>query len=176
MIRDIGSQRILHVDLGSGQTSVEEVPMEDLLRFLGGRGVAAKMLYETVPKGIDPFGPENVLIFSPGTLTGTSAPSSGRSSVTCKGPATGLYLKVNAGGHLGAELKYAGYDYLTIRGVAKDPVYLWINDDQVEIRDAQHLWELGTRQADRLIKEELGDDEIQTGLIGPAGENKVLFA
>lgn len=176
MIRDIGSQRVLNVDLGSGQTSVEQLPMEELLCFLGGRGIAAKTLYERVPPGIDPLGPENILIFSPGTLTGTSAPSSGRCSVTCKGPATGLYLKVNAGGHLGAELKYAGFDYVVIRGVAEQPVYLWITDDAVEIRDARHLWGLGTREADRLIKEELGDDEIQTGLIGPAGENKVLFA
>jgi len=176
MIRDIGSQRILNVDLSSGETWVEELPQEELLRFLGGRGVAARMLYERVPPGIDPLGPENILIFSPGTLTGTSAPSSGRSSVTCKGPATGLYLKVNAGGHLGAELKYAGFDYLVIRGVAEHPVYLWIKDGEVEIRDARHLWGLGTREADRLVKEELGDDEIQTGLIGPAGENKVLFS
>jgi aldehyde:ferredoxin oxidoreductase len=176
MIRDIGNQRVLKVDLGSGQTYVEELPGQELLRFLGGRGIAAKMLYEQVPRGIDPLGPQNVLIFSPGTLTGTSAPSSGRSSVTCKGPATGLYLKVNAGGHLGAELKYAGFDYLVIRGVAEQPVYLWIKDGEVEIRDARHLWGLGTREADRLIKEELGDDEVQTGLIGPAGENRVLFA
>jgi aldehyde:ferredoxin oxidoreductase len=176
MMRDIGSQRILDIDLSSGQTSVEELPVGELLSFLGGRGIAAKMLYEQVPPGIDPLGPENVLIFSPGTLTGTSAPSSGRTSVTCKGPATGLYLKVNAGGHLGAELKYAGFDYVVIRGVAKHPVYLWITGGVVEIRDARHLWGLGTREADRLIKAELGDDEIQTGLIGPAGENKVFFA
>jgi aldehyde:ferredoxin oxidoreductase len=134
------------------------------------------MLYERVPAGADPLGPENVLIFSPGTLTGTSAPSSGRSSVTCKSPATGFYLKVSAGGHVGAELKYAGYDYVAIRGVARQPVYLWIDDGAVEIRDARHLWGLGTRQADRRIKGELGDDEIQTVLIGPAGEHGVLFA
>jgi aldehyde:ferredoxin oxidoreductase len=176
VIRDIGSQRILDVELGSEQTSVEELPTEELLTFLGGRGIAAKMLYEEVPAGIDPLGPENVLIYSPGTLVGTSAPSCGRSSVTCKGAATGLYLKVNAGGHLGAELKYAGFDHVVIRGVAKHPVYLWIEDGEVEIRDARHLWGLGTRETDRLIKEELADDEIQTGLIGPAGENKVLFA
>ncbi|HJX39390.1 MAG TPA: aldehyde ferredoxin oxidoreductase N-terminal domain-containing protein, partial [Anaerolineae bacterium] len=110
MIRDIGAQRILNVDLSSGRTWLEEVDREDLLHFLGGRGINAKLLYERVPKGIDPLGPDNVLIFGPGTLTGTSAPSSGRTSVTCKGPATGLYLKVSVGGHLGAELKYAGYD------------------------------------------------------------------
>jgi len=176
MIREVASQRILNVDLTSNKTWVEEVPREELLRFLGGRGISAKLLYERVPGGVDPLGPENVLIVGPGTLSGTSAPSSGRTSVTCKGPATGLYLKVSVGGHLGAELKYAGYDYLVIQGAAKDPVYLWIDDGEVEIRDARHLWGLGTRETDRLLKEELGDDEIETGLIGPAGENKVLFS
>jgi aldehyde:ferredoxin oxidoreductase len=176
MLRDIADQRILNVELDSGRTWVEEVPREELLRFLGGRGINAKLLYERVAPGTDPLGPDNVLIIGPGTLTGTSAPSSGRTSVTCKGPATGLYLKVSVGGHLGAELKYAGYDYLVIQGAAKDPVYLWIDDGQVEIRDARHLWGLGTRDTDRLLKEELGDDEIEIGLIGPAGENKVLFS
>jgi len=169
MIRDIGSQQILDIDLSSGQTAVEELPVEELLRFLGGRGIAAKILYEQVPPGIDPLGPENVLIFNPGTLTGTSAPSSGRCSITCKGPATGLYLKVSAGGHLGAELKYAGFDYVVIRGVAEHPVYLWITNGAVEIRDARHLWGLGTREADRLIKAELGDEEIILDMRAPWG-------
>ena len=176
MIRDIGAQRILNVDLTSGKIWLEDVDRQDLLRFLGGRGINAKLLYERVPRGTDPLGPENVLIFGPGTLTGTSAPSSGRTSVTCKGPATGLYLKVSVGGHLGAELKLAGYDYLAVHGKADRPVYLWIDDDSVELRDARHLWGLGTREVDRMLREELGDEEIETGLIGPAGENGVLFS
>lgn len=176
MIRDIGGQRILNVDLTSGRTWLEEVPHQELLRFLGGRGIAAKMLYQRVKAGIDPLGPENVLIFSTGTLTGTNAPSSGRSSVTCKSPATGLYLKVSVGGHLGAELRYAGYDYIVFSGASERPVYLWIDDGQVEIHDAAHLWGKGTRQTDHLIKEEVGDEEVQTAIIGPGGENKVLFA
>jgi aldehyde:ferredoxin oxidoreductase len=175
-IRDIAAQRILNVNLTTGQVSTEEVSRRDLVRLLGGRGLAAKVLYERIPAGMDPLGPENVLIWSPGTLSGTSAPSSGRTSVTCKGPATGLYLKVSVGGHLGAELKYAGYDYLVISGRAPHPVYLWVDDDRVEIRQAQHLWGKGTRETDDLIKVELDDDEIQTGIIGPAGENKVLFS
>jgi len=175
-IRDTGAQRVLNVNLTTGQVSTEEVSGRDLVRLLGGRGLAAKMLYERVPAGMDPLGPGSVLIWSPGTLSGTSAPSSGRTSVTCKGPATGLYLKVSVGGHLGAELKYAGYDYLVISGRAPHPVYLWIDDDRVEIRQARHLWGKGTRESDDLIKAELSDDEIQTGIIGPAGENKVLFS
>jgi len=176
MIRDIGEQRILNADLPSGQTWVEDLPREELLRFLGGRGIAAKILCQRVKEGIDPLGPENVLIFSTGTLTGTNAPSSGRSSMTCKGPATGLYLKASVGGHLGAELKYAGYDYIVFSGASERPVYLWIDDGQVEIRDAHHLWGKGTRETDHLIKEEVGDEDIQIAAIGPGGENKVLFA
>jgi aldehyde:ferredoxin oxidoreductase len=176
MIRDVGEQRILNVELTSQEARVEEVRRDDLLGFLGGRGIAAKLLYERLAPGTDPLGPGNVLIFGTGSLTGTSAPSAGRSCVTCKGPATGLYLKVSAGGHLGAELKYAGYDYIAISGMAEHPVYLWIDDGEVTIRDARHLWGLGTRETDHLIKEELGDQEIQAGVIGPAGENRVLFA
>lgn len=175
-MRDVAIQRILKVDLSSNRTWVEEVPHVDLAEFLGGRGVAAKLLYKLVSPGIDPLGPENPLIFSPGTLTGTSAPSSGRTSVTCKGPATGLYLKVSGGGHLGAELKYAGYDYLVLLGAASQPVYLWIDDDQVSIRDAGHLWGKTTRETDRLIKAEAGDQDVETALIGPAGEREVLFS
>ena len=175
-MRDLAKQRILKVDLTSNSTSVEEVPHAELVEFLGGRGIAAKLLYELVNPGIDPLGPENALIFSPGTLSGTSAPSSGRTSVTCKGPATGLYLKVSGGGHLGPELKYAGYDYLVIQGAASRPVYLWIDDDQVSIRDAGHLWGKTIREADRLIKAEVGDQDVETALIGQAGESQVLFA
>ena len=176
MIRDIGKQRILHADLSNGKTWVEDVPQEDLKKYLGGRGLAAKWLYERVPAHADPLGPENVLIFGTGTLTGTSAPSSGRSSVTTKSPVTGLYLKVSVGGHLGAAIKYAGYDYVMVHGVSPKPVYIWIDDDKVELWDAAHLWGKGTRETDDLIKEEIGDPMIQTGIIGPAGENKVKFA
>jgi aldehyde:ferredoxin oxidoreductase len=175
-MRDVGSQRILNVDLTSNRTWLEEVPGLELPRFLGGRGVAAKLLYKLVRPGINPLGPENPLIFGTGTLTGTSAPSSGRTSVTCKSPATGLYLKVSGGGHLGAELKYAGYDYLVVLGVASQPVYLWIEDDRVSIRDAGHLWGKTTRETDRLIKAERGDQDIETAVIGPAAERQVLFS
>ena len=98
MSRPISQQRILNIDLTQRQTSVEQVPLADLEALLGGRGVAAKLLYERTRAGLDPLSPENVMIFATGSLTGTNAPSSGRSSVTCKSPATGLYLKVSVGG------------------------------------------------------------------------------
>jgi aldehyde:ferredoxin oxidoreductase len=176
MSRPISQQRILNVDLTSHRTSMETVPQADLAKYLGGRGIAAKLLYERTRGGVDPFEPDNVMIFATGTLTGTNAPSSGRSSVTCKSPATGLYLKVSVGGHVGAELRYAGWDYLVLSGAASTPVYLWIDDDHVEIRDARHLWGRGTRDTDDLLKVELGDEAIRTAVIGPAGENRVLFS
>jgi len=176
MLRDLSKQRILHVQLSNGKTWVEDVPPPDVKKYLGGRGLAAKWLYELTPAGANPLGPENVLIFGTGTLTGTSAPSSGRSSITTKSPTTNLYLKVSTGGHLGAEIKYAGYDYVIVHGASPKPGYLWIDDDKVELRNASHLWGKGTRETDDLIKEELGDHTIQTGCIGPAGENQVKFA
>ena len=176
MIRDISTQRVLNVDLTTRRIWTEHIPVSEVAKYLGGRGIAAKMLYERTKGGIDPLGPDNVLIFSSGTLTGTSPPSSGRSSFTCKSPLTGLYLKVSVGGHVGAEFRYAGWDYLVFSGVASSPVYLWVNNGKAEIRDGEHLWGKGTRDTDKVIKEELGDVAIQTAIIGPAGENKVLFA
>jgi len=170
------SHKILNVDLTDGRHWVEEVPLADTVKYLGGRGISARLLYESLDRGVDPLGPDNLLIFAPGTLTGTSAPCSGRTSVSAKGPATGLYLKTSVGGHWGAELRYAGWDYLAIHGRAPKPAYLWIDDDRIELRDATALWGRGTRATEDLIKRELGDPDLQVACIGPAGENLVLFA
>ena len=136
MIRDTRQQRILNINLTTGESHTEILSQDDLLKHLGGRGIAAKLLYERLEKGADPLGPENPLIFSAGSLSGTSAPSTGRASITCKSPATQRYLKVNVGGHVGPELRYAGWDYLVISGASPQPCYLWISDGKVEILDA----------------------------------------
>lgn len=170
------TQTILNVDLSTGRHRVEEIPFEETMRYLGGRGISARLLYERLPARIDPLGPDNILIFAPGALAGTSAPCSGRTSVTCKGPATDLYLKTNVGGHWGATLRYAGWNYLVLSGSAPQPCFLWIDDDHVELRDAAHLWGQGTRTAERMIKHELDDEEVQVAVIGPAGENRCRFA
>jgi aldehyde:ferredoxin oxidoreductase len=117
-----------------------------------------------------------VLIFGAGALTGTSAPSSGRMTVTFKSTATNLYAKSTAGGHWGAELKFAGYDNIVILGASTKPTYLWIDDKHVEIKDAGKIWGRNVRETDKMIKEELGDEEIKIACIGPAGENMVKFA
>lgn len=152
-------------------------PNDDLVRqYLGARGINARYLWELYEPGADAFGPDNPLIFGTGLLTGTVAPSSGRTTITCLSPATGWYLKTNAGGHFGGEMKYAGYGNIVVQGQAEEPTYVWIDDARVKFRDARHLWGKDVRETDRALKEELGDEDIQTVAIGPAGENRVMFA
>ncbi|RLG69011.1 MAG: aldehyde ferredoxin oxidoreductase [Candidatus Iainarchaeum archaeon] len=169
--------KILHIDLNKRRVWTEELGKELRESFLGARGVNAKLLWDLIKMpGIDPLGPENVLIFGVGPLTGTAAPCSGRTTVTCKGPITNLYLKCNMGGFWGAQLKFAGYDHVILHGISKSPVYIWIQDDIVEIKDASHLWGLNVRETDEVIKEELGEKKAEIACIGPAGENLVKFA
>ena len=168
--------KLLHVNLTTGQIAPKPLVERKVLKYLGARGFNARLLWDLLPPGADPLGPKNLLIFGTGTLTGTSAPTSGRTTVSCKGPATGLYLKTSVGGHWGAELKFAGYDYLVIEGRAAKPVYLVILDGAVEIRDAAELWGKDVRETTRAIEHALGDPEVQVACIGPAGENRVLFA
>ena len=167
---------ILHVDLSNNTWWRKPITKNDLLQFWGGRGISAHILWELVKPGVDPLGPENKLIFGAGLLSGTAAPSSGRTTVTCLSPATGLYLKTNGGGHWGAELKYAGVGNLVVHGRAEKPVYLWIDDDKVKFCDASQIWGLDVRQTDLSIKKDLGDEEVQIAAIGPAGEKLVRFA
>jgi len=161
---------ILRVDLTRRQ--VRKEPLPDRLRreYLGGRGFAIRLLYDEVPPGADPLGPENKLIFSIGPLNGTPI-GMGRMTVTTKSPETGFYMEGNSGGFFAPELKWAGYDMIVLEGQADRPVYLWIRDGDVEIRDASHLWGKTISQTEQALREELGDPEIKTRYIGPAGEN-----
>ena len=169
--------QILHINLTKGKVSKETLSDELRARFLGDRGINAKLLWDFIKKpGIDYFDPANVLIFGTGPLTGTIAPCCGRSSVTCKGAETNLYLKTSMGGHWSAELRFAGYDHLVFHGASKKLVYLWIDDETVEIRDAKDLWGKSVRDTDRFLKEDLGDENIRVACIGPGGENLVRFA
>jgi len=168
--------KILYVDLTKENTWVGEICKENIEKYLGSRGINAKLLWEEKSIDHDPLDPKNVLIFSPGLLTGTSAPSSGRTTVTFKSPLTGIYLKSSVGGHWGTALKFAGYSTLVVKGKAQNPVYIFINNGQIQIRDASHLWRLDTRKTTQAIKEELNDKEVEVACIGPAGENKVRFA
>jgi len=166
----------LRVNLTTGEITSEPLSYEYRRKWIGGRGFNSEVIYREVPPGLDPYDPEARVCFGVGPVSGSAAPSTGRVTVTCKSPLTGGHGDGNMGGHWGAELKYAGWDQIILQGRSPKPVYLWIDDDQVEIRDAGHLWGKFPREADQMIKEELGDEDIHTVLIGPAGENMVRFA
>ncbi len=170
------NNRILHVDLTGKTISVEE-PGENFYRtYGGGPGIALYYMLKDMPPGVDALGPENLLVFAPGLLTGTVAPCVPRYTVCARSPLTGAFGKSEAGGWWGPELKAAGYDAIVIKGQAEAPVYLWIDDGKVEIRDAGKIWGLETGPAAAAIKEELGDERVRIAQIGPAGENLVRYA
>lgn len=168
--------KILKVDLTRGVADTEALPEKLAYGYLGQSGINAKLLYDLSSPGMDPFAPEAPLIFGIGPLGCTLAPCSGRFTVTAKSPFTGIFGDSNCGGHWGPELKMAGYDHILITGRAKHPVYLWIDDDRVQIRDARHLWGRDTWETDAAIKSELGDNTVKITCIGPAGENLVRYA
>lgn len=168
--------KILHVNLTDRSTWVEEPGDEFFRRYAGGRGIIAHYLLKYVPQGADPFGPENVLVFAPGVLTGSPVPGAGRHSVGAKSPLTGGFGESEAGGFWGAELKRAGWDAIVVHGASEAPLYVWINEGEVELRDASHLWGKVTGDVEEAVVEELGDPRIRVAQCGPAGENLVRFA
>ncbi len=168
--------RILHIDLTTGETRVEEPP-DDVYRLLaGGRGLAAYLLLRDLPPDTEPFSPDNLLIFVPGVMQGTSFPGAGRHGVAGKSPLTGALGSSEVGGWWGHEFKRAGFDALVVRGRAESPVYLWIKDGEAKVRPAEHLWGLKTAPTQAKIREELGDERVRVAQIGPAGENQVRYA
>ena len=170
------ARKILRVDLSQERIWTQRLH-EDLIRdFIGGRGIQVKILYDEVPSNIGPLDPENRMIIGTGPLAGTIAPSSGRCQCTTKSPLTGILGDSNVGGHFGAELKFAGYDHVVISGKSEKPVYLSINDDETELRDASHLWGLDTWETTSAIQDELGDRDVQILTIGQAGENLVKYS
>ncbi len=168
--------KLLRVDLSTGAITKEDFGPEYTDLFIGGRGVASKILYDEVPPQAAPFDPDNRLIFSPGALHGTGAPAASRTTVTTRSPLTNMHGDGHSGATWGGELKRAGYDVLVVQGRAEKPVYLFIEDDRVELRDASKLWGLLTSQTHARLGDEVGSPDICTVSIGPAGENKVRLA
>ncbi|MDH5451343.1 MAG: aldehyde ferredoxin oxidoreductase, partial [Candidatus Bathyarchaeota archaeon] len=166
----------LRVDLSKRKVVKEPLNKELVHRFIGGRGINSKTLFDELEPGINPYSPDNKLIFGTGPLAGTFAPASARWTVTTKSPLTGILGDAHAGGHWAAELKFAGYDHIVLQGKAKKPVYLSIDDCDIELRDASEIWGEDTWKTQRFIKEDLGDPNIQVVCIGPAGERLVRFA
>lgn len=166
---------LLRIDLTAGSIQKEILDPVLAKKYLGGRGLGTKIYTDETASGIDPFAPENKLILMTGPLTGTFAPSAGRLMWITKAPLTGTIGCANSGGYFGPELKYAGYDGIIFEGKAETPVYLFIEDDQVELRSAEHLWGKTVFETTDLLKDETGE-ESRICCIGPAGENRVLYA
>ena len=166
--------KILRVDLTKRNAIIEDVrPYVE--SFIGGRGINVKIIYDEISNKISPFDPENIICIGPGLLAGSPAPCSSRSTITAMSP-RGLLDSSGIGGFIGAEIKFAGYDHIIIQGKSEQPVYLYVTNDSVEIKDANHLWGKDPWQAQQLIRQELGDRDIQSLSIGQAGENLVHFA
>jgi len=168
--------KLLRINLSKEKFSIEELNEEDIRAFLGGIGLATKIIFEEVDPRIDPFDENNKLVFMTGALTGTPIPGASRSIVAAKSPLTLAWGEAHFGGFWGPELKRAGYDGIIIEGQAKTPVYIFINNDNIEIRDAGKLWGLTTRETEEAIRKEVNDEKVRIACIGPAGENLVRFA
>jgi len=168
--------KILRVNLSEGFLKSE--PLDEDLRhkFIGGRGINSKILYDEVGSDTSPLSPQNLLIFGTSPLSATPAPSSSRCTVTAKSPLTGILGDANFGGFFGPELKLSGYDHLIITGKAEYPVYLFITNEKVEIKKANHIWGKTTWETEKILREEIGDKGIQIVSIGQAGENLVRTA
>ena len=166
---------LLRVNLTDGTIKKEALCPKDAEMYLGARGLATKIMMDEVDPKVDPLSEENKLIFMTGPLTGTFASSGGRYEVVAKAPLTGTIGASNSGGHFGPELKYAGYDGIIFEGRAEKPVYLWIEDDNVELRDALHLWGKNVFETTDTVLAETAED-ARVACIGPGGEKQVLFA
>jgi aldehyde:ferredoxin oxidoreductase len=168
--------KILHVDLATGGIDIEQPDERFYRKYVGGSAMGAYYLLKHTPAHADPLGPENTLSLMTGVVVG--APVSGQSRVvaTAKSPATDLVGDSQAGGFWPAELKFAGFDGIVIHGEAEEPVYLWIEDGEAELRDAEHLWGRFTADVEDAIREELGDERIQVIQCGPAAEKGVRFS
>ena len=167
--------KVLHVDLSAGKIEEERIADETYKNLLSGAGLAARVLFDRIPKGADPLGPDNVLGFASGLLTGTGSLMTGRWMVAAKSPLTGGYGEANCGGNFSPAIKRCGYDAIFFRGVSEKPVYLRIGEGKAELADASHLWGKDALEAEKLIMEEIGG-KPKVAVIGQAGENLSLIS
>jgi len=168
--------KLLYVNLTLGEVEKRELTEEFAQKYIGGNGFGARLLYDNVRTGTDPLSPENCLILAPGAFCGTPVPEASKTGFYAKSPLTGAFGEAMAGSSIGAELKFAGYDALLVRGKAKGWSYLWIDDDEVSVRDASGMLGITTSDALEAIREELDDPGVMVACIGPAGENLVKIA
>jgi aldehyde:ferredoxin oxidoreductase len=168
--------KILHVDLTEGSLTEERPGLEFSRRYFGGSAMGTYYCLREIPRDADPLGPENVLTFFPSIVTGAPFPFLARGSFNAKSPVTGGIGDSQMGGYLATELKLAGYDGLVVKGKAKTPVYLWIDNGKAEIRDADSLWGTDIGETEEAIRLELQDPKIRVASIGIGGENLVSYA
>jgi aldehyde:ferredoxin oxidoreductase len=167
--------RILDIDLTADKWKLCPLPEESMRTYLGGRRIIKKFVYENIPQGTDPLSPENILTLSCGLLTGTAAPASSRLHINALSPQTGLLGSSNVGGEFGLQMQACGIQQLIIRGKAPTPVYLWIDGDAIEIRNAKSLWGLDAWVTQEQLKTKLDSKKLKIMAIGPGGENGTLF-
>ncbi len=170
------NRKIAYVNLSTGEVKRDTISMEWRRKFLGGRGLDAYLLYTLNPPGIDALSPENRLIISAGALGGMLASGSGRTHIMAKSPLTNYLGSANSGEAFAPEMRWAGFDHLVITGKADKPVYLWIHNGEIEIRDAKNIWGQSVYETPSILRQELNDNEIQVLCIGQAGEKLVRFA
>ncbi|HMA60656.1 MAG TPA: aldehyde ferredoxin oxidoreductase N-terminal domain-containing protein, partial [Halanaerobiales bacterium] len=168
--------KALRIDLSNNLIKKEKLDEEFLKKYLGGRGLNVRRLYDEVPPEVDPLSTENKMFIGVGPLTGTLFPGAARVNFTAKSPQTKILGDSNTGGFLGPEIKFAGFDQIIIEGKADQLSYIYIKDGEAEIKSAQHLKQLDTFETQKKIKEELGDNRVQTAVIGPAAENGVKYS
>ncbi|MHA1754063.1 MAG: aldehyde ferredoxin oxidoreductase N-terminal domain-containing protein, partial [Candidatus Odinarchaeia archaeon] len=170
--------KILDVNLTTKEIKTRELSDEVYKKFLGGSGLATYLIYNEIPAGADPLGPENIFVFAVGPWQGgTGILGSGRFSINAKSPLTGLIGESLGGGYNAEEFKKTGFDAIMVRGKASSPVYIMITDDHAEIKDASHMWgKMDAFETETTIKKDEGDQKIQVAPIGPAAENLVRYA
>jgi len=172
----VWNRELAYIDLSTGKVVQKPVPKEMRTLFLGGRGIDMYLLYNHTQPKTDPLSPENVLLVGAGLLGGMPCLGSGRCDIAAKSPLTGAVGDSNIGGFFGPELRFAGFDHLVITGRAEKPVYLWVSDGEIEVKDASHLWGKDTFETQTAIRSDQADEEIKCLVIGVAGENQVRFA
>jgi aldehyde:ferredoxin oxidoreductase len=170
------NRKIAYIDLSTGDIQIKPIPLDVRKKFLGGRGLDAYLLYNHTKKGCDPLSAENALMISGGILAATCASATARTHVMAKSPLTGLLGSANMGGFFAPELAWAGFHHLVIKGKAEHPVYIYIHNGEIQIRDARDIWGQTVPDAQWAIREDLGDQEVKSLVCGPAGENLVRYA
>ncbi len=169
-------KKLLVVDLSEKTHQNQQINQDLVKEYIGGSGLAARLLYQEITPDTNPLGPENPLLFLTGPMVGTSMPSAGRCSVSALSPLTGLWGESNTGGFIGPEMRFAGYDGVLLNGAADTPSWISIIDGEVEIHPAEELWGQDTYQTQDSIREILGDSKVRVACIGVGGENQVKMA